>query len=38
MINLKKIKLASNHLLTLINDILEMSRIENGKMEIEMRS
>ena len=29
---LKKIDASSQHLLTLINDILEMSRIENGKM------
>ena len=30
-----KIDRSNKHLLTLINDILEMSRIENGKMEIE---
>ncbi|MBR4425211.1 MAG: amino acid permease [Oscillospiraceae bacterium] len=30
---LDKIELSGQHLLTLINDILEMSRIENGKME-----
>ncbi len=35
---LLKIDRSNKHLLTLINDILEMSRIENGKMEIEMRS
>ena len=32
---LVKIDRSNRHLLTLINDILEMSRIENGKMEIE---
>ena len=32
---LMKIDRSNKHLLTLINDILEMSRIENGKMEIE---
>jgi len=32
---LKKIDLSSQHLLALINDILEMSRIENGKIELE---
>nr|MCR4611136.1 amino acid permease [Lachnospiraceae bacterium] len=31
---LGKIKSSSNHLLTLINDMLEMSRIESGKVEI----
>lgn len=31
---LKKIDASSQHLLTLINDILEMSRIENGKMQL----
>lgn len=31
---LKKIKIAGNHLLNLINDILEMSRIESDKLEI----
>ena len=33
---LKKIEAASNHLLALINDILDMSRIESGKMELEL--
>ena len=33
---LKKIMLSSNHLLSLINDILEMSRIESGTVELEM--
>lgn len=32
--NLGKIKASSGYLLGLINDILDMSRIENGKMEI----
>jgi signal transduction histidine kinase len=31
---LKKIDMSSQHLLTLINDILEMSRIESGKVEL----
>lgn len=33
---LRKIEASSDHLLALINDILEMSRIENGKMELEI--
>ncbi len=32
---LEKIDASSQHLLSLINDILEMSRIENGKVELE---
>jgi len=32
---LGKIKSSSNHLLELINDILEMSRIESGKVELD---
>lgn len=32
---LKKIEASSHHLLALINDVLEMSRIESGKMELE---
>ncbi|MBQ7608379.1 MAG: amino acid permease [Desulfovibrionaceae bacterium] len=32
---LNKIQLSSNHLLSLINDVLEMSRIENGKVELQ---
>ncbi len=32
---LKKIKNSGSHLLSLINDILDMSRIESGKMRIE---
>ena len=32
---LEKINLSSQHLLALINDILEMSRIESGKVELE---
>ena len=33
---LKKIDASSQHLLALINDVLEMSRIESGKMELEL--
>ena len=32
---LNKIETSSQHLLALINDVLEMSRIESGKMELE---
>ena len=32
---LQKIDASSRHLLSLINDVLEMSRIESGKMELE---
>ncbi len=32
---IQKIKGSSNHLLALINDVLEMSRIESGKIELE---
>ncbi|MBO6213907.1 MAG: amino acid permease, partial [Lachnospiraceae bacterium] len=32
---MSKIKTSSHHLLALINDVLEMSRIESGKMDLE---
>jgi CheY-like chemotaxis protein len=35
---LQKIEASSQHLLALINDILDMSRIESGKMELEEKS
>nr|MCR5740868.1 response regulator [Gammaproteobacteria bacterium] len=34
---LSKIEISSNHLLGLINDVLEMSRIESGKVELELK-
>ncbi len=35
---LKKIMASGNHLLSLINDVLDMSRIESGKMHLEEKS
>ncbi|MCM1299333.1 MAG: response regulator [Firmicutes bacterium] len=35
---LKKIMTSSNHLLGLINDVLDMSRIESGKMHLEEKN
>ena len=34
---LKKISTASQHLLSLINDVLDMSRIESGKVSLELK-
>ena len=35
---LEKIGYSSKHLMTLINDVLDMSKIDEGKMKIAMRS
>ena len=35
---LKKISISSQHLLSLINDVLDMSRIESGKVKIEEKA
>lgn len=36
MTYVSKIKTSSHHMLALINDVLEMSRIESGKMDLEL--
>ncbi|MBQ8708895.1 MAG: amino acid permease [Succinivibrionaceae bacterium] len=35
---LKKISTSGNHLMDLVNDVLEMSRIESGKLELKLAS
>lgn len=35
---LKKIEMSGNHLLSLINDVLDISRIESGRMRLEEKS